>query len=62
MRFNCIITFRSTRSNTISNWKSKVQGTDHSSVAAYMIAQLRKRQRRPLVIVGVTVYDRDAVV
>jgi CO dehydrogenase/acetyl-CoA synthase epsilon subunit len=62
MRFNCVITFRSARSTTISTWKSKVQGKDHSTVAADMIAQLRKRQRRPLVIVGVTVYDRDAVV
>ena len=60
MRFNCIITFRSARSKVISTWKTEARGPDHSTVAADMIAQLKKRQRRPLTIVGVMIYDRDA--
>lgn len=59
-RFQCIITFRTSRSLEISTWKSEARGEDHLAVAADKIAQLRKRQRRPLKIVGVMVYERDA--
>lgn len=55
MRLNCIITYRSERSKTISTWKTEAHGPDHGSVAADVIARLKKRQRRPLTIVGVMV-------
>lgn len=60
MRFRCIITFRTSRSQYVSTWKTEAQGPDHMTVAAEMIAELRKRQRRRLTIIGVLVHDRDA--
>ena len=62
MRFKCIITFRSSRNKEISTWKAETRGPDHITVAADMIAQLRKRQQRRLTIVGVLVHNRDAAV
>ncbi len=60
MRFSCIITFRSSRSSTISTRKTEARGPDHMTAAADTIARLKKRQRQPLTIVGVMVYDCDA--
>lgn len=60
MRFKCIITFRTSRSQDISTWKAEAHGPDYVTVAADMIEQLRKRQRRRLTIVGVLVHDREA--
>jgi hypothetical protein len=60
MRFKCIITYRSSRRSGVSSWKGEARGSDHVAIAADMIAQLRKRQRRPITIIGVLVHDRDA--
>jgi len=62
MRFKCVITFKSSRNQEISTWNAEARGPDHITVAADMIARLRKRQRRRLTIVGVLVHNRDAVV
>ncbi len=59
-RFQCIITYRTSRSQEVSSWKSLGRGEDHIAVAADMIARLRRRQRRRLTIIGVMVHDRDA--
>jgi hypothetical protein len=59
-RFQCIITYRTARSQAVSSWKSEGRGEDHVAVAAEMIARLRKRQRRALKIVGVMVHERNA--
>ena len=60
MRFRCLITYRSARSKAVSSWQSHGRGRDHASIAADMISELRRKQRRVLTIISVMVYDRDA--
>jgi len=58
MRFKCVITFRTKRSQAVSIWKSQGRGRDHITFANDMIAVLRRSQKRPLRIIGVLVHDR----
>jgi len=60
MKAQCIITYQSSRGSKISSWKASAQGADHAAIAADMIEQLRKRQRRRVTIIGVLVHDKDA--
>ena len=60
MRLKCIITYRTSRGSSVSSWRTEGLGTNHVSIAADMIAQLRKRQRRRVTVIGVMVHDRDA--
>ena len=60
MNAQCIITYQSSRGSKISSWKASARGTDHPSIAADMIKELRKRQKRRVTIIGVMVHDRDA--
>ena len=55
MQFRCIVSYRSTRSKSISAWRTSVRGTDVPSVAANVIAKLKRRQRHPLTVVGIYV-------
>lgn len=55
MRFRSIVSYRSTGSKSISTWRTSVQGTDFVSVTADVIKQLKRRQRRPLTIMGIYV-------
>ncbi len=59
MWFRCIVSYRSTRSERISVWRTSVRGTDIVSVAADTIAKLKRRQRRPLTVVGIYVHLRQ---
>jgi hypothetical protein len=59
-RFQCIITYRTARSQAVSSWKAEGRGEDHIAVAADMVAKLRRRQRRALKIVGIMVHERGA--
>ncbi len=55
MRFRCILSYRSERSKSISTWRTSVQGADFVSVTADVINKLKRRQRRPLTVVGIYV-------
>jgi len=55
MRFQSIVSYRSTGSKSISTWRTSVQGTDFVSVTADVIKQLKRRQRRPLTVMGIYV-------
>jgi len=55
MRFQSIVSYRSTGSKSISTWRTSVQGTDFVSVTADVIQQLKRRQRRPLTVMGIYV-------
>jgi hypothetical protein len=55
MRFRCIVSYRSTRSKSLSTWRTSAQGTDVVSVTADIIEKLKRRQRRSLTVVGIYV-------
>ncbi len=55
MWFRCIVSYRSTGSKSISVWRASAQGADVVSVTADVIKKLKRRQRRPLTIVGLYV-------
>lgn len=59
MRFQCIVSYRTTRSKGISSWRTSAQGTDVSSVTANVIEKLKRRQRRALTVVGIYVWLQD---
>ena len=54
-RFRCIVSYRSTRSKGVSTWRTSVRGRDFVSVTADLIARLKRKQRRPLTVVGLYV-------
>ena len=60
MNAQCIITYQSSRGSKISTWKAIRRGNDHASIAANMIKELRRRQKRRVTIIGVLIHDRDA--
>jgi hypothetical protein len=55
MWFRCIVSYRSTRSKSISVSRTNAQGTDVLSVTVDIIKKLKRRQRRPLTVVGLYV-------
>lgn len=55
MRFQCIVTYRSARSKSISTWRTRVQGADIVSAADAVIKYLKRRERHPLTVVGIYV-------
>ena len=59
MWFRCIVSYRSTRSKGISVWRASAQGADVASVAADIIEKLKRRQRRPLTVVGIYVQRQE---
>ncbi len=59
MRFKCIITYRTSRSNGLSIWKTQGSGQDHVSYAAKAIDTLRKKQRRQLTVIGLMIHQSD---
>jgi len=59
MRFRCIVSYRSTGSKSISTWRTSVPGADFVSVTADVIKQLKRRQRRPLTVMGIYVQIQE---
>lgn len=59
MRFRCIVSYRTTRSKEVSTWRTSVQGRDFVSVTAEIIQQLKRRQRRPLTVIGIYVQAQE---
>ena len=55
MRFQCIVSYRSSGSKSVSNWRTIARGKDIPSVTADVIEKLKRRQRRPLTVLGVYV-------
>ena len=55
MRFRCIVSYRTARGKNVSTWRTSIQGQDLVSVTADVIARLKRRQRRPLTVVGIYV-------
>ena len=53
MRFRCIVSYRTSRSKSISTWRTSIQGPDLVSVTANIIAELKRRQRRRVTVVGI---------
>jgi hypothetical protein len=60
MRFRCIVSFRTTRSKTISTWRTSVHGKDFPSASLKLIETLKRRQRRPLTVVGMYLHTYEA--
>ena len=59
MRFRCIVSYRTSRSKSISTWRTSAQGTDVVSVTANIIEKLKRRQRRSLTVVGIYVWLQE---
>jgi hypothetical protein len=59
VRFQCIVSFRSSRSKTISNWRTSSQGDDVVVAAARAIEALKRRQRRVLDVVGIYLHVQE---
>jgi hypothetical protein len=53
MRFKCILSYRTSRSKSISTWRTTSSGGDITAGVANAITELRSRQRRALVVTGV---------
>jgi hypothetical protein len=53
MQFKCILSYRTSRSKSISNWHTTSSGSDIAAGVANAIAKLRNRQRRALVVTGI---------
>jgi len=53
MRFRCIVSYRTSRSKSISTWRTSIHGPDLVSVTANIIAELKRRQRRRVTVVGI---------
>lgn len=60
MRFRCIVSFRTTRGKTISTWRTSVQGKDFASASLKLIETLKRRQRRPLMVIGMYLHAQEA--
>ena len=52
MRFRCIVSFRTTRSKSISTWRTSVQGKDIALATLKLMDTLKRRQRRPVTVIG----------
>jgi hypothetical protein len=59
VRFQCIVSFKSSRSKTISNWRTTVQGDDVVMAAGRAIDALRRRQRRVLEVIGIYLHVQE---
>jgi len=59
MRFRCIVSYRSTRSKSISTWRTSIQGKDISSATMKLVEALKRRQRRPVTVVGMYLHAHD---
>ena len=59
MNFRCIVSYRTSRSNTISTWRTTLRSRDIVSATADLIAELKRRQRRALTVVGIYIHARE---
>jgi hypothetical protein len=59
MRYRCIVSYRTSRSNTLSIWRTQAVGADVVSAAAAAVTKLRRRVRRPLTVVGIYLHVRE---
>ena len=60
MRFRFIVSYRTARSKTVSTWRNSVQSRDLVSATANIVANLKRRQRRPLTVIGIYVQLQEA--
>jgi hypothetical protein len=61
MRAQCIITYKTSRSDGVSSWKASVQGKDHVAIAQEAITKLKRSQRRHLKVIAIMVHEKSAV-
>lgn len=59
MRFRCIVSYRSTRSKSVSTWRTSVQGKDIALATLKLVELLKRRQRRPVTVVGMYLHAND---
>lgn len=59
MRFRCIVSYRTSRSKTVSTWRTEAHGVDIVSATVDAIAKLKRRQRRSLTVVGMYLHVKD---
>ena len=59
MRFQCILSYRTPRSNGVSVWRTSIRGKDPVSVTAKLLAELMRRQRRPVTFVGMYLHVKE---
>ncbi len=60
MRFTCIISYRTSSAKRVSTWRVAARGEDVIAAAADAIQKLKRRQRRPLTVVGIYVQLQEA--
>lgn len=60
MQYQCIVSYRTARSKTISIWRTSLRGADLLTVASAAITNLKKRQRQRLTVLGIYVRVREA--
>jgi hypothetical protein len=59
VRFRCIVSYRTARSERISTWRTSVRGRDFVAVIADVIEKLKRRQHRPVTVVGMYVHLQE---
>ena len=59
MRFRCIVSYRTARSKSISTWHTTVHGKDISLATAKLVQMLKRRQRRPVTVLGMYLQVRE---
>jgi CO dehydrogenase/acetyl-CoA synthase epsilon subunit len=57
MRFRCIVSYRSTRSKSVSTWRTNVQAEDITVATTRLVEKLKRRQRRPITVVGMYMHE-----
>ena len=60
MRFRCIVSYRTSRSKSISTWRTSIQGKDLVSVTGDIVSELKRRQRRRVTVVGIYLQVQEA--
>jgi len=55
MRFRCILSFRTAGAKKVATWRTDVRQDDLVLATANAIQKLKRRQRRPLTVVGIYV-------
>lgn len=56
MRYRCIVSYRTSRSKSIGTWRTSIRSRDIVSATANVVADLKRRQRRALTVVGVYIH------
>lgn len=60
MRFRCIVSYRTSRAKSVSTWRTSIQGEDVVAATSKLTEALRRRQRRPVTVIGMYLHAHDA--